>query len=507
MNWFDNAVIYHIYPFGYCGCNDKNAESDAKGAPLILRVIKHIPAIKDLGFNAIYFGPVFESTRHGYDTADYTKIDSRLGANEDFALVCKELKAAGIRVVLDGVFNHVGRDFWAFKDVRSNGLGSKYAGWFHVRGGNSNYNDGFYYEGWEGHYDLVKLNLHNPEVKKHIFDAITGWVKEFDIDGLRLDVAYCLELEFLKELRRHCKALKPDFWLMGETLHGDYNKWFNPEMLDSVTNYQCYKGLFSGFNDLNMFEIAHSVDRMGSLYGDRGKNLYIFVDNHDVSRITSNLKEPKHLIGVYVLMFTMPGVPGVYYGSEFGMEGDKSRGDDALRPEFKLEEHIGDNARAIPLTGIIGKLAKARATLKPLYAGNYRQVVLQNQFYAFARSCDGETVYTLINASANPVGFSLGGHGSYADALSGGVFDISGEVKVPAYGAMVLFRASTAPAVQLAAEESSEPKGKICNLCSKIIQSGEKFAKILAEGICCKGCLDGFKTEDWLKIMGVEYEI
>ena len=310
MNWFENAVFYHIYPIGYFGCprqNDFTSEPTHK----ILRVIDDIPHIKELGCNAVYFGPVFESSAHGYDTADYTKIDRRLGTNEDFKKVCDALHENGIRVVLDGVFNHVGRDFWAFRDVRENKLGSAKKDWFHVRDGNDGYNDGFWYEGWEGHYELVKLNLYNPEVKQYLKDCITGWKNEFGIDGLRLDVAYCLDLNFLKELHGHCKWLAEDFFLLGETLHGDYNKWMNPEMLDSVTNYECYKGLFSSFNDMNMFEIAHSINRQfGSenwcLY--RGKHLYTFVDNHDVNRIASMLKTKEHLPDIYTLMFMMPGL-------------------------------------------------------------------------------------------------------------------------------------------------------------------------------------------------------
>ena len=206
MNWFENAVFYHIYPIGYFGCprqNDFTSEPTHK----ILRVIDDIPHIKELGCNAVYFGPVFESSAHGYDTADYTKIDRRLGTNEDFKKVCDALHENGIRVVLDGVFNHVGRDFWAFRDVRENKLGSAKKDWFHVREGNDGYNDGFWYEGWEGHYELVKLNLYNPEVKQYLKDCITGWKNEFGIDGLRLDVAYCLDLNFLKELHGHCSCL------------------------------------------------------------------------------------------------------------------------------------------------------------------------------------------------------------------------------------------------------------------------------------------------------------
>lgn len=448
--WFESAVVYHIYPLGYCGCPRDNNFSGVKSPSPILRVIEHIPVIKKLGFNALYIGPVFESSRHGYDTADYMKIDSRLGTNEDFALVCKELHKNGIRVILDAVFNHVGRDFWAFKDVRANNGSGKYAGWFHVRQGNSNYNDGFYYDGWEGHYELVRLNLQNPEVKQHIFEAVTAWYKQFGIDGLRLDVAYCLDLNFLRELRSHCKGLEPDFWLMGETLHGDYNTWMNPEMCDSVTNYQCYKGLFSSFNDLNLFEIAHSFnDHFLGRY--KGKKLYCFVDNHDVGRIASVLKNTEHLKAVYALMMTMPGIPGVYYGSEYGFKAAKSEGDDALRPEFFVAEQTETE-----LTRAIAKLAKAKTSLKPLWDGDYKQVVLNNQYFAFSRSADGETVYTLINAGGSEVGFNLGGSGTYTDIISGEKFNISGEIKVPAFGAMVL-TASAATPTETAPVEKPEP--------------------------------------------------
>ena len=137
-----------------------------------------------------------------------------------------------------------------------------YKDWFHISfDGNSNYNDGLWYEGWEGNYDLVKLNLRNEDVIQHIFSCIKGWVEEFDIDGLRLDVAYCLDHDFLRRLRSFCDGLKPDFFLVGETLHGDYNQWMNDSMLHSVTNYECYKGLYSSFNSMNMFEINHSLLR------------------------------------------------------------------------------------------------------------------------------------------------------------------------------------------------------------------------------------------------------
>ncbi|MCL2036950.1 MAG: alpha-amylase family glycosyl hydrolase [Oscillospiraceae bacterium] len=439
MNWFENAVIYQIYPIGYCGVERRNSFNPppAVGEGRILRVIKHIPEIKRLGFNAVMFNPLFESTAHGYDTIDYSTVDSRLGTNEDFKQVCDELRKNGLKIILDGVFNHVGRDFAKFKDVQQNKFNSRYKDWFFIRDGNSNYNDGFYYEGWEGHYDLVKLNLYNPEVKDFLMQAISGWVKEFDIDGLRLDVAYSLEANFLKELRNHCKGLKNDFWLLGETLHGDYNKWLNPEMLDSVTNYECYKGLYSSFNELNMFEIAHSLNRQFGaehwcLY--TGKKLACFVDNHDVTRIATQLKEPKHLTPLYTLLFTMPGAPIVYCGSEYGQTGDKHAGDDTLRPEYKAEDY--DSSGELPT--LISKLTRAHSGSSALHSGSYKQLHLTNRQFSFIREHNGEQAVVLLNADGNPFTFNLSMNKTLTDAISGSEVNLSSPITLPAFGSMVL---------------------------------------------------------------------
>lgn len=172
----------------------------------------------------------------------------------------------------------------------------------------------------------MKLNLQNPAVVQHQFDAISRWVRELDIDGLRLDVAYCLPDWYLRQLRSFTSRLKPDFILLGETLHGDYNRWMNPDMCHSVTNYECYKGLYSSFNSMNLFEIGHSLARQfgpepWTLY--KGKHLLSFLDNHDVERIASILHESRHLPLAYGLLFGMPGVPALYYGSEWGIRGER----------------------------------------------------------------------------------------------------------------------------------------------------------------------------------------
>ncbi len=192
--WAYESVFYQIYPLGFCGAPFEN---DGISQNRIKKVTDWIPHIKKLGANAVYFCPIFESDTHGYNTRDFFKTDCRLGTIDDFKAVFSALHENGIKVVLDGVFNHVGRGFWAFRDVVEKREASPYLNWFNINlNGNSNYNDNLWYEGWEGNYDLVKLNLRNPAVREHVFSAIKFWIDELDIDGLRLDVAYLLPLDF-----------------------------------------------------------------------------------------------------------------------------------------------------------------------------------------------------------------------------------------------------------------------------------------------------------------------
>ena len=335
--------------------------------------------------------------------------------------------------MLDGVFNHVGRGFWAFRDVQEKKWDSPYKDWFHVDfGGNTNYNDGFWYEGWEGHNELVKLNLWNPAVVEHQFEAIRSWVERFDIDGLRLDVAYCLPPEYLKQLRSFTQSLKPDFVLMGETLHGDYNRWMGPELCHSVTNYECYKGLWSSFNSMNMFEIGHSLARQfgpeqWTLY--KGAHLLSFLDNHDVTRIASQLNNPSHLEPAYALMFGMPGVPAVYYGSEWGIRGEKKDGDGALRPALEEPEWNG-------LTDWISKLAAAKKGSPALCYGDYRNVMLTNRQIIFERKCAEERVLVAINADGEPYTAHFdAGCGLAWDLITGEKHDFGGGSVLPPYSA------------------------------------------------------------------------
>ena len=428
--WAYESVFYQIYPLGFCGAPFEN---DGVEKSRILKVKEWIPHIRGIGADAIYFSPVFESDTHGYNTRDFRKIDCRLGSNEDFAEVCRSLHEAGIRVVLDGVFNHVGRGFWAFQDVLKNRENSLYLNWFHINlGGNSNYNDGLWYEGWEGNYDLVKLNLKNEEVVNHILESVRFWVETFDIDGLRLDVAYLLDHDFVRRLRSFCDGLKEDFFLVGEILHGDYKTLVNDQMLHSCTNYECYKGLYSSFNSMNLFEINHSLLRQ---FGPEGWTLYkglhlmTFVDNHDVSRVASILTNEKHLPLIYALAFGMPGIPCIYYGSEWGAKGNKSDGDPALRPSF--EEPVENE-----LTEFVGKLSAAKKGSKALNYGGFRSVVLTNKQCIFERAVEGERVLVAINADSEPYTAHFdAGCGMAVDLITGREHDFGGGSELPPYSA------------------------------------------------------------------------
>ncbi|MGN0642803.1 MAG: DUF1653 domain-containing protein [Huintestinicola sp.] len=460
--WIKRSAVYHIYPLGFCGCERTRAEASDTPVNRIKKVIEWIPHLKKMHINAVYFGPVFESAAHGYDTTDYKKIDARLGTNEDFSEVCKALHDNGIRVILDGVFNHVGRDHFAFKDVKANRERSPYTSWFCNLnfGGNTGYNDGFWYEGWNNCYDLVKLNLRNNDVVEYLLSAVKMWIDEWDIDGIRFDAADCLDNDFIKRIHSFTRSMKPDFWLMGEIIHGDYRRWANPEMFDCVTNYQCYKGIYSSHNDRNYFEIAHSIEYQLGQYGDI--YMYNFVDNHDVARLASLLKNPDHICCCYTLLYTMYGVPSVYYGSEFGIKGEKGRGSDAdlaIRPCLELDDIPGRNDI---LFNHICELGAVRSELPALQSGKYSKLDLKNQTFLYQRELDGQVVYIALNISDGDYTFNFRTSSArLADRLSGKCFDVSNgnaSITVPQNHSMILVDAGLVSSAPKAEENSAAEK-------------------------------------------------
>lgn len=432
--WTYESIFYQIYPIGFCGAP---IENDHQTVPRIRKLIDWSNYLKSLGINAVLLNPIFDSDQHGYDTRDFKTIDCRLGTNTDFIDVVKEFHKHGIRIVLDGVFNHVGRGFWAFQDVLKNREASIYKDWFHIDFYTDNgYHDRLSYRGWEGHYELVELNLQNSEVADYLLSCVSDWITEFDIDGLRLDVAYSLDHDFMRRLRTHCTDLKKDFALIGEVLFGDYNVIVNDTMLHSCTNYECYKGLYSSLNDLNLFEIAHSLNRQFGpddwcIYRD--KHLMTFADNHDVERLASILHNKNHLPLAYSLLFAMPGIPCLYYGSEWGTEGKKEPDNDfALRPCF-------DQPMPNDLTEQLKTLIQIRQNSSGLCYGGYKNLTVNNQQLLFERSSSDERILICLNISDQPASiWNDALNGDFCDLLTGQSFSLHGSIELSSYTALYL---------------------------------------------------------------------
>ena len=466
MAWYDEAVFYHIYPLGLTGAPKQNSY----GEPVhrLNTLLPWISHIKEIGCNAIYIGPLFESVGHGYETTDYKKLDSRLGTNEDLTNFVAECHKQGIRVILDGVFNHTGRDFFAFQDIKQHRENSPYKDWYcNVNfWGNNSFNDGFSYQNWGGYDLLAKLNQHNPAVRDYICDVIRFWVKEFDIDGIRLDAADVMDFNYMKALRAVANEVKQDFWLMGEVIHGDYSRWANEGTLHSVTNYMLHKALYSAHNDHNYFEIAHTIKYVDGMVGKNLK-LYTFVDNHDVERIYTKLKNKAHFVPVHMMLYTLPGVPSLYYGSEFGIEGRKERfSDDSLRPALDYEDYK-DAVKSNECTKLIAALGKIRQNTPALMYGDYKELSLQTTHFAYARTLDDKSVITTLNNGDNEVTMNLaaGNSAEYVGALTGEKAEVKdgriqvrvpgnfGEIWIPAE----IYSDSIAPIKTVEIKKASEP--------------------------------------------------
>ena len=415
MAWYDEAFFYHIYPLGLCGAPKTNPYGDEEHR--LRELWPWVEHLERLGVTGLYIGPLFESGSHGYDTTDYRRLDRRLGSNADLKDFVRHCHDHGIRVVLDAVFNHSGRDFFAFRDLKERREQSAYKEWYcGVNFWNNNeFGDGFSYDNWGGYNLLAKFNLRNPQVVNYHLETVRYWVSEFDIDGLRLDTADVLDFDFMRALRGLANSVKPEFWLMGEVIHGEYQRWVNPGMLHAVTDYALHKALYSGHNDHNYFEIAHTLNRFMQ-NGIDCRTLYSFVDNHDVERIHTKLNDKRQWLPVHILLFCLPGIPSVYYGSEFGIDGRKTRGgsDDEIRPCLKLNELLSEENPCLEIIRALGQLYREEKTLA---RGDYQQLVLTTKQYAFRR----DDILVAVNNDGCACELSIPcADGVYHGALHGG---------------------------------------------------------------------------------------
>ncbi len=401
-DWAKRAVIYHIHPIGFFGAPQYGKEEDqiVDRLAVLRNYYDHFQA---LGIDVIQFGPLFESVSHGYDTIDYMKIDHRLGTNDLFKTIVAELHELGIKVILDGVFNHVSREFGSFLDIRTYREKSWRAHWHFVDfsdNKNNPYNDGFDYKNWEGHYELVKLNLQEKDVKEYLFSVSRYWLEEIGIDGWRLDVAYMIDPEFWRDFRRVCKAAKPECFLFGEMIHGLYTKWIGPDLLDAGTGYQVYKSIWSALNSNNMHELKSVLER--SFHHEWGlfkeTALVNFLGNHDTTRIRSILKDESYLVPAFLFLFTANGIPKIYYGDEIGTYGEKTEcSDDDLRREMPLYRDDWPLQGESICSNVINFISLRKNNHALIY-GDLTPVYADNHILAYLRKSSRQTILAIINS-------------------------------------------------------------------------------------------------------------
>jgi cyclomaltodextrinase / maltogenic alpha-amylase / neopullulanase len=324
--WVEGGVFWHVYPLGFVG-----AEREAIVAGVRQRLGQlegWLDYVCELGCSGLLLGPVFASETHGYDTVDHLRIDARLGDEGDFERLVAAAHGRGLAVVLDGVFNHVGRSFPRFVDAAQNGGSSRYAHWFRRQGKNQEFAT------FEGHHALVALDHAQPEVAAYVRDVLTFWLTR-GADGFRFDAAYAMPPAFWQHVLPAVRAQFPQAFFFGEVIHGDYAKITAESGFDSITQYELWKAIWSAINDKNFFELAWSLERHRA-YAAQFPPM-TFIGNHDVTRIASQLREPEHLPHAIVALLTLPGIPTIYAGDEQAFRGVKEQragGDDAVRPAF-----------------------------------------------------------------------------------------------------------------------------------------------------------------------------
>ena len=334
--WVRDAIWWHVYPLGFVGAE---AES-ARDQPVTHR-LGHLAGWLDhaveLGASGLALGPIFASQTHGYDTTDHLRVDPRLGDDGDLDALIAGCGERGLRVMLDGVFNHVGRGHPAFQSVLEQGPDAPTASWFRLRWpGAQPWEPGVEpeYDDFEGHHALVALDHRSPAVVDHVVEVMTTWLDR-GVDAWRLDAAYAVPASFWSQVAERVRARHPDAYLMGELIHGDYGDFVRGARVHAVTQYELWKAIWSALNDRNFFELDAALTRHAGFLEHFVP--YTFVGNHDVTRIASRLDDERHLQHALVVLLTTGGTPAVYAGDEYAFRGvkeDRAGGDDAVRPAF-----------------------------------------------------------------------------------------------------------------------------------------------------------------------------
>ena len=383
-DWVNDTVWYQIFPDRFCnGTPEKNGEdilpwrvgsvtNQERFGGNLAGIRKRLPYLQDLGINGIYLNPIMEAeSNHKYDTRDYTKIDPYFGDNKEFALLVKEAHELGIRVMVDAVFNHCGRRFAQWLDVEEKGEKSRFADWFMIHDWASLKKQGdtrdgrFYSFAFNEH--MPKLNTNNEEVIQYFSDICESWIRDYDIDGIRFDVGNEVSHRFLKRVRERVKSCKPDIYLLGEIWH-DASQWLMGDEYDSVMNYPLMSGIHDFFLDRESIkeDFEHMVNRCYTMYMQQCNNvLFNLLDSHDTERLMNRLKNLDVFYQQLAVLFTMPGSPCIYYGTEIAMEGGHDPDCRRCMPWDELDSE--ENQKRLKEMKKLISLRKSEKTFKSLY--------------------------------------------------------------------------------------------------------------------------------------------
>lgn len=400
-SWIEETAWWHIYPLGFLGAEKEALSLDRESIPRLRNLEPWLKYLLELGCNGLLLAPIFSSATHGYDTTDFFKIDPRLGNEEDFQWLIDTCKSFGIKLILDGVFNHVGRHFGPFEDVRHHKQNSRYAHWFHIDWNNGYNEDGFSYRNFEGHHQLVTLNHDNPEVVDYVVQVMTHWLSK-GINGWRLDAAYAVPQHFWRATLPRVMSQFPDAWILGEVIHGDYGNIASQTSLHSITQYELWKAIWSGLNDRNFFELSHALNRHNQFLSTLLPN--IFLGNHDVTRIATQLKEPKHLDLALCILMTVPGIPSIYAGDEQAFRGRKEHrpgGDDEIRPAFPTDPS-GFLTEGWNTFTKYQTMIRFRRSNSWIGHGRIKVLTLSNMLLVYEVAADHRRVVVALNCSDTP---------------------------------------------------------------------------------------------------------
>jgi cyclomaltodextrinase len=395
--WVQHAIWWHVYPLGFVGA----FPAPESGPPAaeehrLRRITAWLDHAVTLGASGIALGPVFASRTHGYDTTDHFRIDPRLGDDADFDDLVAQAHARGLRVLLDGVFNHVGVDF--DRHVAALAGDPDAARWFIGRAG--------HFRTFEGHGDLITLNHRSTEVADHVAAVMTHWLDR-GADGWRLDAAYAVPQGFWSRVLPRVREQHPQAWLVGEVIHGDYAGIVEATGFDSVTQYELWKAIWSALNDRNLHELDWALQRHNEFLDTFAP--LTFVGNHDVTRIATQLVDTRHLPHALVLLLTTGGVPSIYAGDEFAFRGRKEErygGDDAIRPEFGAPPlHVDDFGSSV--FALHQYLIGLRRRHPWLHRARTTAVRLANAHYVYETRSGDDALIVALNLTDDPAELRL----------------------------------------------------------------------------------------------------